>query len=121
MCGDESCKCGRPVITGLSVVSAGQSRSTGSDTWWHRVQNLYSVVVEMNTEPLSCCSEVLEGVFRVLDGLSVICDTHSSLDEILTSDTSLSYKVNVLQITNLGNITGTQHEKKTVNFQSGVS
>lgn len=43
VCGDESCKCGGSVITGLSVVSAGQS--PGSDTWWHRVQNLYSVVV----------------------------------------------------------------------------
>lgn len=50
VCGDESCKCGGPVITGLSVVSAGQSRSTGSDTWWHRAQNLYYVVVAMNTE-----------------------------------------------------------------------
>lgn len=74
MCGDESCKCGGPVITGLSVVSAGQSRSTGSDTWWHRVQNLYYVVVAMNTEPLACCSEILEGVVRVLNGLNVICD-----------------------------------------------
>lgn len=53
MCGDESCMCGGPVITGLSVVSAGQSRSTGSDTWWHRVQNLYYVAVAMNTEPLA--------------------------------------------------------------------
>lgn len=74
MCGDESCKCGGPVITGMSVVSAGQSRSTGSDTWWHRVQNLYSVVVAMNTEPLTCFSEVLEGVVRILKALNMICD-----------------------------------------------